>query len=97
MDPNIYSVTTYPNPVASTGIMNVAIDYDQPDEIIETTVYLYNINGQLVHEHKQKGTDGITWNMSQIASNPGIYVYQVKIKTATSNHVSKAGKIIVTL
>jgi len=27
---------------------------------------------------------------------PGIYVYQVNIKTTTSNYVSKAGKIIVT-
>lgn len=97
MDPNIYSVTTYPNPVTCTGVMNVAIDYDQPDEIIETSVCLYNINGQLIHERKQKGVEGITWNMDQIAAKPGIYVYQVKIKTATSNHISKAGKIIVTL
>ena len=96
LDPNIYSVTTYPNPVASNGVMNVDIQYDQPDEVVETTVYLYDISGKLMHSHIQRGVAGITWNMSQVASKPGVYIYQVKIKTATSNYVSKAGKIIVT-
>jgi hypothetical protein len=96
IDPKIYSVTTYPNPVASTGVMNVHIQYDQPDEIVETVVCLYDISGQLMHMHTQKGTDGIMWNMNELATHPGVYLYQVKIKTTTSNHVSKAGKIIVT-
>ena len=96
LDPNIYSVTTYPNPVSKTGVMKVNIQYDRPNEINETTVYLYDISGKLVYTHVQSGVEGITWNMSQIAVNPGIYVYQVKIKTANADHVSKAGKIIVT-
>lgn len=96
LDPHIYSVTTYPNPVASNGVMYVDIQYDQPDEIIETTVYLYDISGKLMHAHKQKGVEGISWNMSKVASKEGIYIYQVKIKTATSDYISKAGKIIVT-
>jgi hypothetical protein len=96
LDPNIYSVTTYPNPVSKTGVMKVNIQYDRPNEANETTVYLYDISGKLVYTHVQSGVEGITWNMSQIAVNPGIYVYQVKIKTANADHVSKAGKIIVT-
>ena len=96
LDPHIYSVTTYPNPVASSGVMNVEIQYDQPDEIIETIVYLYDISGKLMHTHKQNGVECISWNMSKVASKEGIYIYQVKIKTATSDYISKAGKIIVT-
>ena len=96
LDPNIYSVSTYPNPVSTTGVMNVEIQYDQPDEVVQTTIYLYDISGQILHTHTQNGVAGITWNMSQIAAKPGIYVYQVKIKTATSDFVTKAGKIIVT-
>jgi hypothetical protein len=96
LDPHIYSVTTYPNPVASSGVMNVEIQYDQRDEIIETIVYLYDISGKLMHTHKQNGVEGISWNMSKVASKEGIYIYQVKIKTATSDYISKAGKIIVT-
>ena len=96
LDPNIYSVTTYPNPVASTGVMNVEIMYDRPDDINETMVHIFDISGKLVYTHQQTGADGVLLNMSQIAINPGIYLYQVKIKTATSDFVSKAGKIIVT-
>ena len=96
LDPNISEVTTYPNPVSKAGVMKVNIQYDRPNEANETTVYLYDISGKLVYTHVQSGVEGITWNMSQIAVNPGIYVYQVKIKTANADHVSKAGKIIVT-
>jgi hypothetical protein len=96
LDPKIYSVTTYPNPVTSTGVVNVEILFDQQDEVLETTVYLYDIGGKLMHTHTQNNIDGIRWDMGHLSVNPGIYVYQVKIKTATSDWVSKAGKIIVT-
>ena len=96
LDPSISEVTTYPNPVSKTGVMKVKIQYDRPYEANETTVSLYDISGKLVYTYVQSGVEGITWNMSQIAINPGIYVYQVRIKSANSDHVSKAGKIIVT-
>jgi hypothetical protein len=96
MDPQIYKVVTYPNPVASTESLNIQIEYDQPDEVIQTAIYLYDISGKLVLAHTQKGAEGIRWNMSHMNVAPGIYVYQVNIKTTTSNYVSKAGKIIVT-
>ena len=96
LDPTIYSVTTYPNPVTSTGVVNVEILFDQQDEVMETTVYLYDVSGKLMHTHTQNNIDGIRWDMGNLSVNPGIYVYQVKIKTATSDFVSKAGKIIVT-
>ncbi len=95
LDPNIYQVVTYPNPVASTETLNIRIEFDQPDEVIQTTIYLYDLSGRLVKEHQQKGTTGIQWNLSEMNVQPGIYVYNVKIKSSTSNYVSKAGKIIV--
>ena len=95
LDPNIYQVLTYPNPVSSTGVMNVKIEYDQPDELVETTIHLYDVSGKLVYTTTQKGTEGIQWNMSDINTKAGIYIYQVTLKTTTSNHVSKAGKIII--
>ncbi|MBQ1858281.1 MAG: hypothetical protein II140_00310, partial [Paludibacteraceae bacterium] len=36
LDPSIYSVTTYPNPVQEQGIVNLVVNYDQPDELIQT-------------------------------------------------------------
>ena len=96
MDPQIHQVLTYPNPVKSSEHLTIQIEYDQPDEVIQTTIYLYDISGKLVLKHEQKGTQGIKWNMSSLSIDSGIYVYQVNIKTQTSNYVSKAGKIIVT-
>ena len=96
LDPKIHSISTYPNPVASTGVMNVIVQYDQPDDVLETTLYVYDISGQLIYTQLQKDTEGIALNLNKLSINPGVYVYQVKIKTTTSNYVSKAGKIIVT-
>lgn len=95
LDPQIYQALAYPNPVSATGVLNFYIEYDQPDEVIQTEIYLYCMNGQLVKMHTQKGADGIQWNMSSMNVSPGIYIYQVKIKTPTSDYVSRAGKIIV--
>jgi hypothetical protein len=96
MDPQIYKVVTYPNPVASTENLTIQVEYDQPDEVVQTTINMYDISGKLILTHEQKSTNGIRWNLSSLNVSPGIYVYQVKIKTTTSNYVSKAGKIIVT-
>ena len=95
LDPNIYQVVTYPNPVASTETLNIRIEFDQPDEAIQTTINLYDLSGRLIKEYQQKGTTGIQLNLNEMNVQPGIYVYNVKIKSTTSNYVSKAGKIII--
>jgi hypothetical protein len=95
-DPEIYSVVSYPNPVSTTGVLNIQIEFNQPDEIIDATIYLYDLSGKLVYTYQQRGAEMVNWNMSDIKAGAGIYVYQVKIKTTTSNYVSKAGKIIIT-
>jgi hypothetical protein len=94
-DPQIHKVITYPNPVTPSDDLIFHIDHDQPDEIIETTINLYDLSGRMIHTHVQYGVEGIRWNISELGINSGIYVYQVNIKTTTSNYVSKAGKIIV--
>lgn len=94
--PTLYQVLTYPNPVSATGVLNFRIEFDQPNEVVQTEIYLYDLSGRLIKAHKQIGTEGIQWNMNEMNATPGIYIYQVRIKTPTSNFVSKAGKIIIT-
>jgi hypothetical protein len=81
--------------VASTGVLNFQIEYDQPNEVIQTEIRMYDLSGRLIKDYAQIGTEGIQWNMNEINAAPGIYLYQVKIKTPTSDFVSKAGKIII--
>ena len=95
MEPTLYQVVTYPNPVTLTGVLNFRIEYDQPNEVIQTEIRMYDLSGRLLKLHQQTGTEGIQWNMNEINATPGVYVYIVKIKTLTSEFVSKAGKIII--
>lgn len=96
LDPSIYSVTTYPNPVQTEGIVNLIVNYDQPDERLSTELYLYNINGQLVYSHLQKNPDAVSINLAQLGLQPGVYVYNLRIKSASSKYSTTSGKIIVT-
>ena len=95
-DPNIASVTTYPNPVHQTGVVNLIIEYDQPDEMLETEVFLYNINGQMVYDRVQENPERIAINLSSLSLQPGVYVYNVRIKSASGKYSTMAGKIIIT-
>ena len=96
LDPSIYSVMTYPNPVRQQGVVNLIVNYDQPDERLTTEVYLYNINGQMVYRHQQNNPDQVSINLNDLGLQPGVYVYNVKIKSASSKYSTNAGKIIVT-
>ena len=93
--PTLYQVFAYPNPVRSTGVLNFRIEYDQPNEVIQTEIRMYDLSGRLIHAFVQTGTEGIQWDLNAMNALPGMYVYQVKIKTLTSDFVSKAGKIII--
>ena len=95
-DPSIYSVMTYPNPVQQAGIMNLVVLYDQPDELLTTELYVYNLNGQILWTRTQNNPDRIQLNLAEMNLQPGVYVYSVKIKSATSKYSTCSGKIIVT-
>jgi hypothetical protein len=95
LDPTLYQVLSYPNPVTTTGTLHFQIEFDQPNEVVQTEIYMYDLSGKLIKVQKQIGTTGIQWNMNEINATPGIYIYLLQIKTPTSEFVSKAGKIII--
>jgi hypothetical protein len=96
LDPSIYSITTYPNPVRSYGTLSMIVNYDQPDVLIESEVYLYNTNGQMVWKQKQENPDHVEINIGQAGLKPGIYFYNVRIKSANGKRYNtSSGKIIV--
>lgn len=95
LEPKIYQVITYPNPVPQNGVLHIRIAFDQEDELLESVVNIYDLSGRLISTYKQNDANEIIWNVSDMHVTPGIYMYQVKIKTTTSDYVSKAGKIII--
>lgn len=96
LDPSIYSITTYPNPVHISGILNMQINYDQPDELIHTEIYLVNTNGQIVWRQEQENPDQVSLNLAQAGLQPGVYFYAVRIKSESSKYATSTGKIIIT-
>ncbi len=96
LDPSIVSVTTYPNPVHASGVVKMIVLYDQPDELIETDLYLYNLNGQMIYSHHQDNPDDVSIDISQLGVHPGVYMYNIRIKSASSKYSMMSGKIIVT-
>lgn len=96
IDPSIYSVATYPNPVQASGILNMVVNYDQPDELIESELCIANLNGQILWTHTQNNPDAVTVNIAELGMQPGIYMYTIRIKSADSRYSSSSGKIIIT-
>ena len=94
--PSICSIITYPNPVKAAGTVHLTVNYDQPDELLQTEIYLYNTSGQMIWNHTQANPDQVAINLAQIGLQPGIYIYNVRIKSATSGYSMFSGKIIVT-
>ena len=95
-DPSIYNVVSYPNPVSATGIMHIIVNYDQPDENITTELYIYNLNGQVLWSRTQDNPDQVQIHLSEIGLQPGVYMYNVRIKSASSKYSAASGRIIVT-
>ena len=96
LEMNIFSVTAYPNPVSESGIITIKLEYDRPDDLVQTDIYIYNMAGQIVWQHSQDDAKAIEWNIGELGITSGIYVYRLQMKTATTSVVSQTGKIIVT-
>lgn len=93
--PVIYSIVTYPNPVPKTESLHIDVAFDQPNELVEMQFRLYNLSGQVVYSRFDKNATNTIIDMNEIGAKSGIYIYQISIKTATSEYVSKTGKIII--
>ena len=95
MQPTMYSVMTYPNPVRVSETMHFVVDYDQPDELLEMNAYVYAPSGELVYTTSRKGTEQHTVSVDDAHLTPGIYVYRICLTTTAGVMTSKAGKLIV--
>ena len=96
LDPSIYRVVTYPNPVSESGMLNLVVQYDQPDEARETEITFYDLSGRLVWRHTQDSEDQIRLNLAHIGLNCGVYTFSVSVRSVANRYCRSTGKIIVT-
>lgn len=93
IDPNVTTITTYPD--EGTGIVNIEVGYDQPDGWFTSETYLYDISGHLIWSHQEDNPGNIAIDYNQLGLSPGVYIYNVRMKSATGSYVQSAGKIII--
>ena len=95
LEPTIYSVIAYPNPLRVNEAMQFRIDYDQPDELMEVHVYVYSPQGELVYHSMRKGTEQHSFAVSDAHLKPGVFLYRVALTTTEGVVTGKTGKLIV--
>lgn len=96
LQPDIMSVTCYPNPVAAGDQLSIEVDHTAPDVIFDTDVFVYDLSGRLVHHQSQRGTEQIRWNIGSANTPAGMYFYKVQLSTEGTKTISKTGKLIIT-
>ena len=95
LEPTMYSVIAYPNPLRVNEAMQFRIDYDQPDELMEVHVYVYSPQGELVYHSMRKGTEQHSFAVSDAHLKPGVFLYRVALTTTEGVVTGKTGKLIV--
>ncbi|MBQ7531145.1 MAG: type IX secretion system sortase PorU [Paludibacteraceae bacterium] len=95
LEPTMYSVMSYPNPVRVNEVLHFTIDYDQPDELMEMNVYVFSPQGERVYHAQRKGTEQYTFSIDDARLTPGVYMYRVSLTTTNGDLTGRAGKLIV--
>lgn len=96
LQPEVVSVMSYPNPISSDGVLSIAVDYTQPDVIMQTDVFVYDLSGRLIFSLSQRGTDNIKWDLGATNTPSGVYLYKVQLSSESTKTISKTGKLIIT-
>ncbi len=91
----LFSVTAYPNPCPAGMPIHIRIAADRPDELLQTTLSIYDLSGEQVYHTSFNGERTISLTPSQTNMHPGIYIYRIQCQTATSSSSVAVGKLIV--
>ena len=91
----LFSVTAYPNPCPAGMPIHIRIAADRPDELLRTTLSIYDLSGGQVYHTSFNGERTISLSPSQTNMHPGIYIYRIQCQTATSSSSVAVGKLIV--
>jgi hypothetical protein len=94
--PVIFSVSNYPNPVQTETWF--VVNHDRPEEILSTTVEVFDLSGRKIWSFSQSSADNLSWNLETNDGKKvkaGVYLYRVSIKTTNSDICSKTNKMII--
>lgn len=96
LQPEIFSVKNYPNPVKS--FTKFVVEHDRPETILNTQVDIYDLSGRQIWSFKQSTLDEIYWDVNDNSGrrlSTGVYLYRISIQTNSKIVRSKINKLIV--
>jgi hypothetical protein len=100
--PNLYDLKATIVPARTHT--NFRLSHDRPESTIEVEVFVYDLTGRLIWNHKETGSSAwlkdydITWDLTNNGGRKvdiGTYVYRAIINAPEGKEASKARKIIV--
>lgn len=96
LEPTIFSVRNYPNPVVNET--RIVVDHDRPETIMKTTVDIFDLTGRIIWSFQQATADDIVWDVTGNDQNrvpTGIYLYRVSVVSGDNTIYSKMNKMLV--
>lgn len=98
INPTIFRLITYPNPVSQTGEAHFFLDTDRPDELLYLSIRITDLSGHPIHtaEDVEMGLERTyTLNLNNCNMSAGLYAYHILIHTTSSGSSKISGKLIV--
>lgn len=98
INPTIFRLITYPNPVSQNGEVHFFLDTDRPDELLYLTIRITDLAGHPVHtaEDVEMGLERTySLNLNNCSMPAGLYAYHILIHTTSSGTSKVTGKLIV--
>lgn len=101
--PQIFDVFTDANPASTAA--NFYVRHDRPENILTTTITVYDLMGHPIWESTVKGmsdmdlTTPVTWNLTDYSGRRvqrGIYLYRATITTDNATYDTTSRRIAVT-
>ena len=96
LEPEIFSIYNYPNPVKS--YTKFVVEHDRPETVLNATVDIYDLSGRLVWSFKQSTLDEISWDMNDMYGQrlkTGVYLYRISILSNSDQVFSKINKLMI--
>lgn len=96
LEPEIFSIKNYPNPVKS--YTKFVIEHDRPETVLNTQVDIYDLSGRQIWSFKQSTLDEIHWDVNDNTGRKlsiGVYLYRISIQTNSNIVRSRMNKLIV--
>ncbi|MDD2283784.1 MAG: type IX secretion system sortase PorU [Paludibacter sp.] len=96
LEPQIFSVYNYPNPVRFNT--KFVIEHDRPESVLNAQVDIFDLSGRKIWSFQQTTLNEISWDVRDATGKKlptGIYLYRVSVQSNSKTAYSKINKLFV--